>query len=142
MNRENLQKLIDYAKTLPDDYEINMECYRKDRDNLSSNFRVPHTEVPVCGTVACFVGLAPYAGIAPLEDERWCSYETRCFGTDPKEFFWLFGSHWANTDNTLSGAVLRAEWYLEHGLPLNLHSQMYGDAPLCYRATGAENATN
>ena len=55
-----------------------------------------------------------------------------------KEWDWCFSSRWADIDNTPTGAALRIEWLLNHGLPKDWRKQMVGEAPLCYYEGGEQ----
>lgn len=90
-----------------------------------------------CGTIGCFAGHGPDAGIEKLAGELWPEYIRRQFGIPRGArggvWYWCFASNWSTADNTPEGAARRALWMLEYGVPDDWESQMCGDAPLCYQ---------
>ncbi len=70
---------------------------------------------PVCGSIGCAVGNAPYAGIPKSVKESWYEYAERAFGG--KSWSWCFSGGWAHFDNTSRGAAKRIFYMLEHGVP-------------------------
>jgi hypothetical protein len=66
-------------------------------------------------------------------DETWTEYIERCFSCTDGVYFWLFNSDWTYTDNTPTGAVKRAKFFIEHGgVPENYEDQLSGLSPLSY----------
>ena len=100
-----LKQLNDYCKTLPDDYDqFDMECYMHGVGSPKKDF------IPTCGTVACFAGHGIAAGIEPLENEEWKGYSERLLqGASVDTWEYLFGWPWVGYDNTLKGAIARAD---------------------------------
>ena len=133
MKRENLQLMANHLKTnvLPENFH--MGKYRGDDDDFSS---------PVCGSVGCTVGNCTVLDVenviknftdsgGEIEFGAWSEYFTGLYWAG-HEWYWCFGSTWKTTDNTPTGAALRIEWLLNHGLPENWSRQMYGVEDLCY----------
>lgn len=87
-----------------------------------------------CGTVGRFVGLLSYF-IEKETTETWVNYSKRIsvFTCTLSQWDWVFGSYWVKTDNSMEGAIARARYYNEHGLPENWNEQIHGTAPLCYK---------
>lgn len=134
MNRKNLLKLAAYLETLPvDSRKFDMSAFVHAPGSWL-NFRP--SDVPEryaeCGTVACAAGHGPLAGIKPKDREGWGEYVDRVFALSNDEFGWCFTGGWSAIDNTPHGAAARIRWMLDKGLPENFHTQLRGDAPLCY----------
>ena len=132
MNRENLQRMADYIRTVPPE-NFNMELWR-----------TPGSEfTPECNSVGCVIGHCTVLdtperlkthllGSYNFNWYSWSGYFTG-IGSWMKEWNWCFDFQWHNTDNTPTGAADRIEWLLNNGLPENWPAQMSGDAPLCYK---------
>lgn len=74
-----------------------------------------------CGSSACFLGIAPLAGIKPKVGETWPGYSRRAFsafeydgGDICRRYDFLFSPH---HENSKEAAVRRGAWFLCHGLP-------------------------
>ena len=130
MNRDNLRKLADYLAALPRGYaHFNMGSYHGENPWAPYGAVAPSE----CGTVACAMGHAPFAGIeAPVQDETWGEYSNRIFELSSEEWNWCFSGMWADIDNSVRGASLRIYWLLENGLPDNWSDQLNGCSTLCY----------
>lgn len=129
MNRENLQRMADHIRTVPQE-KFSMEIYREDN--------TPTTE---CNTVGCVIGHCIYLGIPVYHTDGdqdsgidYLLWAWQFTGMSPytDEFKWCFSMFWENIDNSPTGAALRIEWLLNHGLPDNWIRQYCGQAPLCY----------
>jgi len=126
MNRENLQKMADYIRTIPQD-RFSMKFYRFGQH-----------ETPECDSVGCIVGHCTILDTNPLPIYRskainfneWSDQFTLLYGAS---WAWCFSERWARVDNTSEGAALRIEWLLKHGLPENWYEQLWGIEPLCYK---------
>jgi hypothetical protein len=117
-HRDNLLKLADYLEKLPDDYEqFHMYSYMAERYRAGwTTFDLNERSKPACGTVACAVGHGPAAGIRIYGDWDWESYADRVFGElSGDDFTYMFGSSWADTDNTPKGAAARIRTFVELG---------------------------
>ena len=126
MNRENLQKMADYIRAIPQD-RFDMELYRKGQH-----------KTPECDSVGCIIGHCTMLDTEPLPRSlggkiMFVEWSYRFTLLDLKSWFWCFDSNWEKTDNTPEGAALRIEWLLNHGLPEDFFKQMYGEAPICYK---------
>ena len=117
---ENLLKLANYLKALPEDYdhfamesfiEGNVVNYIFPRSLYNSDI------LNSCGTIACAVGHGPAAGIRPKKDEFWVGYSHRAFTIDEDEWDWCFNGEWSEIDNTHVGAYKRIFYLIENGLP-------------------------
>lgn len=130
MNRENLQRMADHIRTVPQEL-FNMEFYRSG-----------DCKKPKCGSVGCVIGHCtildenPLPRIAYSNEIDFTVWSEMFTGIEDyqDEWNWCFSSGWADyrTDNTPEGAALRIEWLLNHGLPNDWEYQMCGMADLCY----------
>ena len=100
-----LKQLNDYCKTLPEDYDqFNMEHFMSGVESPKKD------SIPNCGTVACFAGHGIAAGIEPLKGEGWPVYSDRLIqGASIDTWIYLFAWRWVDFDNTLKGAIARAD---------------------------------
>lgn len=135
MNRENLQKMSDYIRTIPIK-KFNMRIYRKGKGSKALTHE--------CQSIGCVVGHCTVLDSKPLplrnnaiDFLNWSSDFTGIRFSKP-EWDWCFSALWVHRDNTPEGAALRIEWLLKNGLPEDLDEQMYGEGPLCY----LKNQTN
>jgi hypothetical protein len=132
MNRENLQRMADYIRTVPQS-EFTMSTFRVNPNDIGHQ----------CNTVGCVVGhctildknpLPIYSDTGEINFYLWSEQFTGL-----EELFmwdWCFSSRWCVVDNTTNGAALRIKWLLKNGLPENWFDQMEGEAPLCYYEGG------
>jgi hypothetical protein len=126
-HRENLMKLCVGTMNYTG-FEFDMNDYRTDGDEPADL----NDENPACGTVACFAGHGPVIEGLEIKENQlspcfgmtvlyWPKYIQDYFGCGSKDNSrladWLFGFEWAKKDNTKVGAVARALYYLENGLP-------------------------
>lgn len=92
-----------------------------------------------CGTVACFCGYGPLAGIRPKRGEGWADYGARAFGADMEKSYvdnlrqiWLFlfsDDH----KNSKIAACKRAAWLLQNGLPITGAHYGYWEVPRSFK---------
>ena len=124
MNKENLQKMADYIKTIPQNM-FDMNTYRDGQ-----------THLPECDSVGCILGHCTI-----LDDKidnkgyiNFSQWGEKFTGIDENdsEWDWCFHSLWASSDNTPLGASKRIEWLIKHGLPYDWREQMWGEEPLRY----------
>jgi hypothetical protein len=130
MNRENLQRMADYVRTIPAEM-FSMNFYRLGE-------KVSHE----CGSVGCAIGHCTVLDPRPLpklshDSERidfdiWSEMFTGIKLMSP-EWGWCFSKYWYFSDNTPDGAADRIEWLLNRGLPDDWSQQMLGNNPLCYK---------
>ena len=134
MKRENLQLMANHLKNnvIPENFE--MDQYRANGDYIN----------PVCGSVGCTVGNCTVLDTenvmnnfinsdGRIDFTAWSEDYTGLLEAEYEaEWEWCFGCQWIFIDNTPTGAALRIEWLLNHGLPENWMSQMYGREELCY----------
>lgn len=134
MNKENLQKMADYIKTIPPE-TFHMSHYRDD-----SAFDRE------CKSVGCVIGHCtvlddeeniPRDPTNNINFQKW-SLKFTGLGigdNDQKQdqWSWCFSAAWSHKDNTPTGASKRIEWLLKNGLPKNWRDQMTGFASLCYQ---------
>jgi hypothetical protein len=135
MNRENLQKMADHIRTIPQEL-FSMRYYRSENGSTCDREGQKNTE---CNSVGCVIGhsltLAP--NLVTRDKARvirfaeWSQKFTgiRAFGN---EWDWLFSCTWSKADNSPEGAALRIEWLLNFGCPKTSRYQLLGIAPLCY----------
>lgn len=130
MNRENLQKLADFIKTVP------QEIFDM------THIRIGQTDKPECDSVGCVIG---HATILWKEEDlprnevsgtiNFPLFWREFSGLDLNVFdasYWIVSATWRDVDNTPLGASKRIEWLLNHGVPENWDEQMKGNAKLCY----------
>jgi len=123
MNRTNLLRLAQYLDTLPTDYShFDMKFYVQNGGIQGGFDPINISHLSDCGTVACAVGHAPsIPGLEAAPRERWDGYVSRVFGIRTEEydeeFLFMFGSGWADVDNTPAGAAKRIRYFLNHGVP-------------------------
>jgi hypothetical protein len=129
MNRENLQRMADYIRTVPQE-SFNMKVYRDGSKRYHK-----------CNSVGCVIGhctaLDDIDNIPTLwNDEinfhKWSENYTGLIA-GKSEWIWCFDAYWIHIDNTPTGAADRIEWLLKHGLPKDWLRQMNGENPLIYR---------
>lgn len=130
MNRHNLQRMVEYLKTVREEGF----CMAQYRD-LDSN-----KSTPECDSVGCVIGWCtvldeekniPRDKYGDISFGQWSKSFTG-LDIDSPEWDWCFSSRWVRTDNTPCGAAKRIQWLLDNGLPENWRHQMWGDHPLCY----------
>ena len=126
MNRENLQKLADFIKTVPQEI-FDME-----------DIRTGQTEDAKCDSVGCVIGHATalYDGELPRRaitgSIDFSAFWQEFGGLHYLDSCWIVCASWTQVDNTPLGASKRIEWLLKNGRPENWNEQMNGNAPLCY----------
>jgi hypothetical protein len=135
MKRENLQKMADHIRTIPQEL-FDMRHYRSNKDSCNPAADEQEYE---CNSVGCVIGhcltLAPNLvtrcpeGVIQFADWSVEFTNTYWFGD---EWSWCFSHVWEQFDNTPEGAALRIEWLLKNGLPEDWKRQMHGEATLCY----------
>lgn len=117
-NNQNLRLLAEGLKKLPVNYQkFDMDSFY---ENLTGDTSLFVENINECGTSACAVGHGPtIKGLEAYRSETWREYTERVFGvtTFDETFTYLFGSEWANRDNTIDGAIDRIETYLHSGVP-------------------------
>lgn len=117
--KENLNKILSFAKTHPD-LAFDIRWFIAGREaNFHLHNDATYTPVPQthpCGTSCCLAGMGLQAGIKPTEDETWGDYIFRVYGIDEmtNEFNFLFS---ASHTNSLPAAIRRLEYFLTEGLP-------------------------
>lgn len=138
MNKENLQRMADHIRTVPQEM-FHMRCYRgiiKDDELIDASDCFSAVE---CETLGCIIGhslvLAPELVVknekGVIQYADWSEEFTGIVWAS-SEWYWCFSFDWEYLDNTPEGAALRIEWLINHGLPKNSGIQMIGNAPLCY----------
>lgn len=136
--RDNLQKLADFIRTVPQE-KFSMYKYRDYGEQRTHE----------CKTIGCSLGYAPQVLYDNYNDVPkyidliidFDKISIDMFGIESfeREWTWMFGLKWIRVDNTPTGAADRIEWFLKHGLPENWEEQMQGDAPLCYVINNQDN---
>ena len=124
--------MADHLKTNVNQENFHMGRYRGN-DDFSN---------PVCGSAGCAVGNCTVLDSENVIENFTNSEGRIYFAAWSKDFTgiyrvedewkWCFHPAWKNTDNTPTGAALRIEWLLNHGLPENWNRQMYDKEKLCY----------
>lgn len=126
MNKENLQRMADYIKTIPQE-KFDMGLFR-DGDRRTHE----------CNSVGCIIGNCTILDNEPLpryndgsiDFQKWSINFTGI--TNTHHWNWLFGGSLRYIDNTTLGASKRIEHYIKNGLPDNWREIMYGSDPLPY----------
>jgi hypothetical protein len=131
MNKENLQRMADYIRTVP----------REKFDMLE--FRGGEGKKAECDSVGCVIGHCTVldaenikARFTDVDGEiRFAIWSEEFTGLSLHRsgWDWCFSADWIYIDNTPEGAALRIEWLIENGLPEDADEQMIGAAKLCYR---------
>jgi hypothetical protein len=129
MNRENLQRMADYIRTVPKE-KFHMGEYRKGSWKKHQ-----------CGSVGCVIGhctildkienISLTIGLG-IDFTAWSEKFTGLIAWS-SEWDWCFHAVWKHTDNTPTGAADRIEWLLNHGLPEDWYEQIIGENPLIYK---------
>jgi hypothetical protein len=129
MNRENLQRMADFIRTVPQD-KFSMREYRSGDITLQE-----------CNSVGCVVGWCtlldkkeniPLYKDGNIDFEEW-SIKFTGMGSFSNRWDWCFSMDWCYVDNTPEGAALRIEWLLNKGLPEDWDEQMRDRTSLCYK---------
>ena len=114
MNAKQLKRLqhgitkLAYGDVLPKGFEFNMAKFA-DPYHLS--------EASVCGSVGCLLGSLSYVFPKSVAISwRIFAYE---FVSDSREWKWVFDEDWAEYDNSMEGALQRAQYLIDHGVPDN-----------------------
>jgi hypothetical protein len=128
MNRENLQRMADHIRTVPQEL-FDMRRFRSGKKDTHE-----------CTSVGCIIGICTILDPEPLPmlnsitiDFNGWTKKITGMSVITNEWYWCFSMYWVDTDNTPTGAADRIEWLLNHGLPEDWEDQMCGDAPLCYK---------
>lgn len=87
----------------------------KFNDRFSESFM---NEQVNCGSVACAISHAPYAGITKQYNESWDSFAYRVFGLKGVAWAFCFDEEWVFYDNTPQGVAKRILFMLQCGIPL------------------------
>lgn len=132
MNRENLQKMANHIKTIPQK-RFSMAEFRTFNDPKDMETHECNTIGDVIGhcTVLDNEDNIPRMMTGVIDFNKWSAVYTG-LSIDSIEWLWCFSKHWVNTDNTPTGASKRIEWLLKNGLRANYMEQIIGKAKLCY----------
>lgn len=133
-NIKNLRKVAKYMPTIPKK-DFAMDSYRSSTDEVPDSC-MSHN----CNTIGCILGhatiLFPFNQIPKYLSGNINFNELSgiFFGINnwKKEWSFLFGPEWYNSDNTPEGASRRILYFLENGLPSNWDEQMMGLGPISY----------
>ena len=112
---DNLQKLIDGLKALPDDYSL----LDMNRFAINDGEAIRATPIHPCGTSMCIVGHGPSFGI-PFTDEDgndWVYYSKRAFGFSActRKWEFCFDPLWPSDVNQ---AIIRLEMAQREEIPV------------------------
>jgi len=134
-HKANLKKLADYLSSIEPGYnKFDMgEFMMNEQDQRFEPY--DFQALNECGTSACAAGHSVDAGIVTAEEVEiyynWMHLIADKFGVTPAyedpEFRWLFGSCWANIDNTPVGAAARIYEFLESGVPSQADKMLLED---------------
>lgn len=128
---KNLAKLVTYVHQNAPYLCYNQRVYNSYSPNITCDVR------HVCGSVACFAGHGPAAGIKTLDNETWYDYIARVFNKVENDLYYtLFSGYHLNS---AGAAARRGAWCLEHGLPDALYLARW-EAPEDYVPDWAEIA--
>lgn len=129
MNRENLKRMADYIRTVPQE-NFTISYYRSGSERYHK-----------CDSVGCVIGhctvlddidnIPTFQG-GDIRFDEWSKIFTELVPYSGK-WKWCFSTYWKQIDNTPTGAAERIEWLLNHGLPEDWYEQMTGETPLIYK---------
>ena len=129
MNKENLQRMADYIRTIPQG-KFDMQVWRNGQEEKAE-----------CDSVGCVIGHCTVLDAENIEKfigfwdkidfDTWSEFFTG-IDTGSAKWYWCFDADWHYRDNTPEGAALRIEWLIKNGVPENWKSQLNGEAALCY----------
>lgn len=128
MNKENLLRMVEFLKTIPEE-KFEMSCYRLSETTGMANENAVSTE---CNTAGCALGWCTVLDPKGVEKHR--VYNSELFAEGEIEFadwsedftglnmhstewHWCFGVTWAKYDNTPLGAAERIMFLLTYGVP-------------------------
>ncbi len=144
MNVENLQKIADHIRTVPQEM-FDMHHYRV---KLAATRQIDYESSwakPECDSIGCAIGhstvldienvkknfMHDIAGKPAISFAHWSEQFTGLSKSTP-QWVWCFATNWGRVDNTPEGAARRIEWLVKNGLPKNWDEQMMSNEPLCY----------
>jgi hypothetical protein len=122
MNRENLQRMADYIRTISAE-NFDMYVYREG-DHL-----VQYSSSE-CKTVGCVIGHCTILDVENLPRNGdgsgsilFATWSETFTGLEAcsKEWDWCFSYKWSTVDNSPEGAARRIEHMLDKGVPHNFH---------------------
>lgn len=132
MNKENLRKMAEYIRTVPQE-DFNMAYFRRENADLVN---------VECNSVGCVIGHCTHLDAINVIKKyiridrtiRFSAWAADFTGLPVYSdgFRWCFDSEWIVSDNTPEGAARRIEWLIDKGLPENWQEQMELEAQLCY----------
>ena len=111
---DNVQKLIDGLKALPDDYrKLHMKSFAE--NNSWAKNATPENP---CGTCMCIIGHGPSLGIPFINKDKndWNRYSTRAFGfcVGYRKWSFCFSPYWPNN---IKQAIARLEMAQRGDIP-------------------------
>ena len=121
MNKENLQRMADYIRTIPQEL-FDMSNYRCTNIEEGGNI-----SEPICNSVGCVLGHCTVLDAGNIRQilktdlvlsyEAWAEQFTGMARQrdNPATWLYCFGSAWAYEDNTPEGAANRIEYVIKHG---------------------------
>ena len=129
MNKENLQRMADYIRTIPQE-KFDMGLWRNGQEYE-----------PECDSVGCVIGHCTVLDAENIENfigfrdridfAKWSQFFTG-IDADSAAWYWCFDGDWHYRDNTPEGAARRIEWLIKNGVPEDWKSQMICESALCY----------
>lgn len=127
MNKENLQRMIDHLRTLPQN-SFCMGAYRK--NNEYSN-----TE---CNTIGCIIGHCTVLDSDNIKNNylydngyvKFLDWSYDFTGLDKYLWGFCFHSKWGIVDNTIEGAIKRLELVVNDKVDHKLTSELYSNIEL------------
>lgn len=131
MNITNLKRMADHLKTVPQ-AKFSMRC--------GHEAYMPKTVNKKCTDTNCIIGnclhLDPHVSDETLLETNYWGWAVQFTGLfyQSRSWNWIFHFEWGKVDNTPTGAAMRIEWLLKHGIPKNDMEQRHGKASLCYKA--------
>lgn len=127
MNKENLQRMADFIKTIPQ-ASFSMEVFRFGKNNT-----------PKCSSIGCVVGHCTVLDKENLTfdengDIEFLAWSEKFTGLSrsSNEWDWCFSGGWTDNDDTPIGAAKRIEWLINKGLPEDWKEQYHSEKELCY----------
>ncbi len=124
MNRENLQRMADYIRTIPAE-NFDMYVYREGDHSIQYLS-------PECKTVGCVIGHCTILDVENLPRNGdgsgsilFATWSETFTGLEvcSKEWDWCFSYSWSTVDNSPEGAARRIEYLLEKGVPSGFYSR-------------------
>jgi hypothetical protein len=132
INKKRLRKTINDLKALREPFSFTMDTHYALEGKTASVSIIGYSALmQTFGDVKAYYTPHLVSGELVM---RYRSWAFDYFNVKHDVYDYLFSKHWARKDNTLEGAILRLEYYLEHGLPKSWYQELHTkNFPLSYR---------